>query len=102
MLVHMLEMADDAYFDDAEDLADIKAYIKAFSVEYLSDCLEYCQGSASVLIMDLLGDHLIDHDEIADHMFLDVMEHLEERVKGLDEDEQPAWAGFTAKDLQAV
>ena len=108
LFTNMTEMADDAYFDDASDLSDIKAYIKAYSEEYLSDCLDACiQGTAGLLIMDLLGDHLIDHDEIADHMFLDVMEHLEERVEqlkadGAAEDDLPAWAEFTSKQLQAV
>ena len=108
LLTNMQEMADDAFFDDASDLEDIKAYITAYSEEYLADCLDACiQGTAASFIMDLLGDHLIDHGEIADHMFLDVMEHLEERVEQLKaddvaEDELPAWAEFTSKQLQAV
>ncbi len=84
---HLIELASDGnYFTTASDADEIKSYLKAFSANYLEEIMDQLNGPMASFFSDLMGDHLVDHQEMAEHWIDDVLATLVENGISIGED----------------
>lgn len=90
-----MDQAEDGYFDDADSTDAIHDDLENISSDFFLECMEQClNGSANAsMVWDLIDEDAINHEEIAEHLYEDVIERLIELCKEGDyeEDELPEW-----------
>ena len=93
LLSELLELAEDGYFDDADNLEAIKDYIEAYSENNLEAVMDQLSGPLACFFSDLMDETLIDHHEIMEHMVDDILERLLEIIEEEDlrGDDLPCW-----------
>ena len=87
ILEQLLDLAEDGYFDDADDTDDILSYLEAYSENYLEEVMDQLAGPLASFFSDLMDETLIDHDEMARHWFDEVCSKLEELGYTVDTEE---------------